>query len=74
MIVVISTVRRVDFLVCVNEADNVLVVRGITSLAACGALVGVAFAAPCGCNFMDKMLYLGHLPDGVEEGNEDQLC
>ena len=58
--------------VCFSVVDDVLVTGDLNgSLVA--DLARAAPAARCGCNFVDEMSYLRHLPDGAErEGKESE--
>lgn len=70
----IATVRGrvgVYFLACLGKLNGVPVTSDVSrSLVTDRAVQRATLAACCGRNFMDELLYPGHLPDGVEGGRK----
>ena len=57
----------VDLSVCLGEMNSVLATSGFSgALVPACAFVRATLAACRGCDFVDKVLYLGHLPGGRE--------
>ena len=58
---------RVDFTVCLGKTDSVSESSGFNGNLVPACAFGRAALAACrGCDFVDEVLYLGHLQDGRE--------